>query len=119
MKALFDGIEGVQPSIISNQATAIKYIREIEIPCQLHLALCFLSLNKYHEVIYYTTQVIEKDETSQKAYYRRGLAYLHVGELTRSERDLEKANQLTNGTDPSSKEALKAVRERKARELEN
>lgn len=100
MKALFDGFaEGQEDSLIRDKDTALKYIQEVEIPVCLNLGLCYLRLGKNHHAINYCSQVLDKDEENEKALYRRGMAYLNIGELNRSRNDLIKANTLTNGDD--------------------
>jgi len=39
--------------------------------------------------------VLDKDEYNEKALYRRGLAYLHLGELNKAKEDLLRAHDLS------------------------
>jgi tetratricopeptide (TPR) repeat protein len=66
----------------------MKYIIEIEVPVCLNLGLCYNKLEKYHHTIKYCSQALDKDEDNDKALYRRGYAYLQVGELVRAKQDL-------------------------------
>ena len=68
------------------------YIVDIELPVCLNLGLCYLKLNRYHHAINYCSQALDKDENNEKALYRRGLAYLNVGELNKARVDLQLAN---------------------------
>ncbi len=43
--------------------------------------------------------VLEKDPHNEKGLYRRGLAYLRIGELNKAEIDLVKVNGLVLGKD--------------------
>ena len=51
LKMLFDH----QDNLIADEETAVKYIREIEIPVCLNLALSYLNLEQYHYAIKYST----------------------------------------------------------------
>jgi len=90
MRALFDGFgEGQEDALIKDQETAVKYIFDIEIPVCLNMGLCYLRLGKNHEAIYYCTQALEKDyQPNEKALYRRGVAYMNIGELKKARDDL-------------------------------
>ena len=94
MRSLFDGFgEGMEDALIADHETALRYIMEIEIPVCLNLGLCYLRLGKNHEAIYYCTQALDKDqEQNEKALYRRGVAYLNIGELNKARADLTTAD---------------------------
>jgi len=85
--------------MIQDTNTALRYIVEVEVPVCLNLGLCYLKLGHNHHAINYCSQALEKDEDNEKALYRRGLAYMNVGELNRAQRDLSRANDLTEGSD--------------------
>ncbi len=51
MKMIFEN----ENNIIKDQETAIKYIKEIELPVCLNLCHCYLKLEQYHFVIKYST----------------------------------------------------------------
>lgn len=95
LKMIFESDQG----LIQDQETAIKFIKEIEIPVALNLGLCYLKTEQYHYAIKYCTQVLEKDDENDKALYRRGMAYLGIGELNKAKQDLMKAHNLTGGKD--------------------
>ncbi len=108
MKMLFEQ----NNSPIQDQETAVRYIQEIEIPSCLNLALCYLKVKEYHYAIKYCTQVIEKEQDNDKALYRRGLAYLHLGELNKAKTDLMRAYELTEGKDVNVVTALSLLKEK-------
>lgn len=89
MKALFE------QSLVGDRDQALRLINEIEIPVCMNLGLCYLKLGKYHHAINYCSQALDKDDENDKALYRRGLAYMRVGELKRARTDLRKAQDLT------------------------
>jgi len=118
MKMLFEN----ENNIIGDHETAIKYIREIEIPVCLNLSLSYLKIEQYHYSIKYATQVLEKEEDNQKALFRRGKAYMMIGEFKRSKDDLNKALELSQNKDPEVIKALHELKEKqdasKRREIE-
>ena len=91
MKMLFESEE----QLIKDPETAVKYIQKVELPACLNLGLCYLKTEQYHYAIKYCSQALDKDDTNDKAYFRRGVAYLNIGELNKAKYDLVKANELT------------------------
>lgn len=77
----------------------MRYIKDIEIPVALNLGLAYLKVEQFHYAIKYCTQVLEKDEDNDKALYRRGMAYLGIGEMGKAKQDLMSAYSLTEGKD--------------------
>lgn len=51
LKILFESGE----QVVTNRESAIKLIREVEIPTCLNLAHCFIKIGRYHYAIKYTT----------------------------------------------------------------
>ena len=94
MRSLFDGFsEGQEDALIRDQETAVRYILEIEVPVNLNMGLCYLRIGKNHEAIYSCTQALDKDQTeNEKALYRRGVAYMNIGELKKARKDLVRAD---------------------------
>lgn len=114
LKMLFESGE----EIVTQRDAAIKLIREIEIPTCLNLAHCFNKMGRYHYAIKYTTQALENEPENCKALFRRAVAYLNIGELSRCKNDLMTAHELKN-LDAADKAAingafkdLKAAQER-------
>ncbi len=113
MKSLFDGsVEGRDESLIKDSDTALRYIVEIEVPVCLNLGLCYNKLEKYHHAIKFCSQALDKDEDNEKALYRRGFAYLNVGELSRAKKDLVKASEMTDGSDSNINKALQMLKQK-------
>lgn len=92
MKMIFDGDRN---AFLQAREDAVRYIAEIEIPCCLNLAHCYLKVGEWHLSIKYASQVLENDGDNVKALYRRGSAYIKVGEIKRAKEDLTAAFELT------------------------
>lgn len=92
LKMIFDGDKN---AFLESCTDAVKYIAEIEIPCCLNLAHCYLKTEEWHHAIKYAGQVLSNDEDNVKALYRRGVAYTKIGEIDRAREDLEDALGLT------------------------
>lgn len=101
LKMIFDGDKA---AFINSRQDAVKYIAEIEIPCCLNLAHCYLKTENWHHAIKYATQVLENDADNVKALYRRGVAYTKIGEIERARDDLEAALEMTQ--DANEKNAI-------------
>jgi len=50
----------------------------------LNLGLCYLKIEEFHYAIKYCCQVLDKDDENDKALYRRGMAYISIGELNKA-----------------------------------
>lgn len=109
MKMLFEN----EDNIIPDQETAVKYIREIEIPVCLNLSLSYLKVEQYHYSIKYASQVLDKEDNNAKALYRRGQAYMYLGENNKAKQDFNRALELSNGKD---QDVIKALHELKKRQ---
>ena len=46
-----------EKELVNSQEEAIRFINEIEIPVNLNMALCFLKLKQYHQVIFHSSKV--------------------------------------------------------------
>ena len=81
---------------VEDEKSAANYIYEIEIPVCLNLSHCYNKLEQPHYAIKYATQVLDKNlpfsdktnPTLEKAYYRRGIAYLKIGDLIKAKQDI-------------------------------
>jgi tetratricopeptide (TPR) repeat protein len=83
--------EGKLPS----QESAEKMVKEIQIPCLLNLALCYLKLKICHEnVVIHCSDALKIEPNSIKGLYRRSMAYLQLGQLDEAKNDLQKAIKL-------------------------
>jgi tetratricopeptide (TPR) repeat protein len=101
LKMLFDGNKA---EFLQSRQDAVKYIAEIEIPTCLNLTFCYLKTGEWHYAIKYSTQVIENDPDNVKAYYRRGVAYTKIGEISKAKENLAIALDLTQ--DPGERAAI-------------
>lgn len=83
----------------------------------LNLALCNLKLGKNHEAIYYCSLALDREESNEKALYRRGVAYLNINELNKAKSDLIRADQLTESDDINIRKALQSLQEKESAAL--
>ncbi|XP_076012589.1 peptidyl-prolyl cis-trans isomerase FKBP5 isoform X2 [Genypterus blacodes] len=66
-----------------------KRIREFLLTSHLNLALCFLRLKEFSQVVESCNKVIELDESNEKALYRRGEARLLCNEFSLAMTDFQ------------------------------
>lgn len=83
----------------------------------LNLALCNLKLGKNHEAIYYCSLALDRDDSNEKALYRRGVAYLNINELNKAKSDLIRADHLTDSDDINIRKALQSLQEKESSAL--
>ena len=79
----------------------------------MNLALCYLKIGAYSEVITYANKILDVQPQNVKAIYRRAIAYLHRGSFDEAKSDLLLANELCPN-DPSIKEGFKLYKQKKA-----
>ena len=76
LKCIFES----QDEQLLNQADkAIQFVREIETPVSLNLALVYLKVGEYQHAIRYAGQVLQNEPQNSKALYRMGVAYNKIG----------------------------------------
>eukprot|EP00357_Protocruzia_adherens_P033684 CAMPEP_0114984740 /NCGR_PEP_ID=MMETSP0216-20121206/7446_1 /TAXON_ID=223996 /ORGANISM="Protocruzia adherens, Strain Boccale" /LENGTH=323 /DNA_ID=CAMNT_0002346913 /DNA_START=24 /DNA_END=995 /DNA_ORIENTATION=- len=68
---------------------APQLVDEVQIPCNLNLALCYLKLEIYPHVIHHCNKVLELRPENTKALYRRACAHMKTGEYEIPRRDLK------------------------------
>ena len=93
MKMLFEN----EDHIIGDQETAVKFINEIEVPVCLNLSLAYLKEEHYHYSIKYASQYLEKKGDDERALFRRGKAYMYLGETNKARSDFNRALELSEG----------------------
>jgi tetratricopeptide (TPR) repeat protein len=106
MKFLFDD------NCIESEEEAKNYISDVQLPCWLNLTNCYLKTSDFHNCIYYSTKVLDLNDNSVKAYYRRGFSYLSLGEFDKAKGDLLKAHELSNKKDNEVIKGLKLLKEK-------
>lgn len=79
----------------------------------LNLAACYLRTEQYTKCISACSTAIGVNDTSAKGYFRRGQAYLKVGNVDNAEADLKKAANLSPGDVAIRKELQKVGAEKK------
>ncbi|XP_017263736.1 peptidyl-prolyl cis-trans isomerase FKBP5 [Kryptolebias marmoratus] len=67
-----------------------KLIQDYVLTAHLNLALCFLRLKEFSQVVDNCNKVIEQDESNEKALYRRGKARLFRNEYSLAMTDFQK-----------------------------
>jgi len=75
IKYLKEGGNFNKPELIST------YIKDIEIPVNLNLALCNLKINNFNNAIHHANAVLEHDPKNCKAFFRRGIAYHKIANV--------------------------------------
>ncbi|XP_034022308.1 peptidyl-prolyl cis-trans isomerase FKBP5-like [Thalassophryne amazonica] len=65
-------------------------IQEFVSTAHLNLALCFLRVQKFSQVVEHCNKVLELDESNEKALYRRGEACLSLNEFSQALANFEK-----------------------------
>ncbi|EAR82877.2 tetratricopeptide repeat protein (macronuclear) [Tetrahymena thermophila SB210] len=85
---------------IKQKEQMVKFIEDIEIPCNSNLSICNLKLKEYKQCIHFASKVIENDPNNIKCLYRRGMAHLYLNEFDDARNDFKTAYAL----DPNSKE---------------
>ena len=70
-------------------------VKEIQIPCLLNLALCYLKLKIcYENVVIHCSDALKIEPNSIKGLYRRSMAHLQLGQLDEAKSDLQRAIKL-------------------------
>ncbi|CAL9704806.1 unnamed protein product [Knipowitschia caucasica] len=72
-----------------------KRIKEFLVMAHLNLAMCFLKVKDFSQVIENCNKVIELDETNEKAWYRRGEARLLRNEFNLAMVDFQRVLQVS------------------------
>ncbi|KAI3370032.1 hypothetical protein L3Q82_024821 [Scortum barcoo] len=71
-----------------------KRIQDFILTSHLNLALCFLRMNEFSQVVENCNKVIELDGSNEKALYRRGVARLLRNEFSLAMADFQKVLQV-------------------------
>lgn len=88
--------------------------RDLKLSAHLNLALCYLKLAQYIEARDACKSALTLDSNNVKAYFRRGQAYLEIGEAELALKDFEEVLNL----DPTNKAATTQVHISKKKILE-
>jgi len=108
-----------ESDLVQEEEQALKLIREIELPCCLNLALCYNKEQQWHYTIKYASQALEKEPDNSKALFRRGYAYLQIGEFQKARTGLVRANELSSGNDGQIIQALRQLKDKLKQQGEN
>mmetsp|Transcript_31436 Transcript_31436/g.74149 ORF Transcript_31436/g.74149 Transcript_31436/m.74149 type:complete len:351 (+) Transcript_31436:54-1106(+) len=88
-------------------------VKEQTLSCQLNCAMCFLKLNNPENCRKKCNEALTLDANNVKGLFRRGCAYLLMGEPDKSEADLKTAEALSPEDAAIKKELLKVAAYRK------
>jgi peptidylprolyl isomerase len=75
-----------------------KYIKEVGIPSNLNISLCYLKNRDWDQVIQHTSKVLEMDKKNVKALYRRCLALINKKKFDKADEDLIELEELIGGS---------------------
>ncbi len=76
LKIIFD-----DEKFSEDEKKATEFIEEVGIPVHLNLAFCYLQLQDWNNVEFYSTKVLQLKPGQLKALYRRCKAYLKLGKV--------------------------------------
>eukprot|EP00854_Cymbomonas_tetramitiformis_P015615 gene15615-18512_t len=82
--------------------------KQVALAAHLNLAVCYLRLSKFPEVILECTRALEIDPANVKAHFRRGRAQHQRGETRLAKADLQAALQLAPNNAEIRRELLEA-----------
>jgi tetratricopeptide (TPR) repeat protein len=102
IKILFDE----ENCLETDEKQATDLIEEIGIPVHLNMALCFLNLEDWNNVIFFCNKVLELKPDNIKALYRRCRAFLKMKNLEKAAKDIQKLEQEL----PGNSEELKYLK---------
>jgi len=103
-------------SLPNPSAPQISEVAELKVAANSNIALCYLKLHQPEKAIQFATEVLKVDANNLKTLFRRGLAYLDLGDTDNASKDLEAALKLAP-SDPAIRQAQSALKE-KIRQLE-
>ena len=107
-------VPGAQPQILTKQQKEIK--KKTMFACYNNLSGCMLKDSRWERVVKHASLALEiQPEGNGKTFYRRGTAYLAIGDLDRADSDLKKAAVLSPN-DPAINLQLSEL-ERKMKEF--
>ncbi len=78
LKIIFDEETSLEED---NEKRATELIEEVGIPVHLNLALCYLKIEDWKNVIYYCNKVLELKPDHIKAIYRRCIALIKTKDV--------------------------------------
>jgi peptidylprolyl isomerase len=89
--------------------------KDMYVKCWGNAAMCYVKTSSWSDVIYCCNKVLnnvpEESKSNIKIMYRRGLAKMHIGELTDAKSDLMAAYEIDN----KNKDVRKAIQDLKKR----
>ncbi|KAG9138639.1 hypothetical protein Leryth_020479 [Lithospermum erythrorhizon] len=72
----------------------------------LNVAACFLKMGEYRKSIETCNKVLDANPVHVKAFYRRGMAYMAVGDFAEARDDFHKMMNIDKSSEPTAKAAL-------------
>jgi tetratricopeptide (TPR) repeat protein len=78
--------------------TLQKYVKEVGVPSNLNLSLCYINMKDWKSAIPHLNKVLEYDKTNVKARYRRCLCLCNTREFEKANEDLILLNEQIKDT---------------------
>jgi tetratricopeptide (TPR) repeat protein len=107
---------GLDASLPKPTSPQIAEVAELKLAANSNIALCYLKLRRPEKAIQFATEVLKGDANNLKALFRRGQAYLDLGDIDNASKDLDAALKLAP-SDPAIRQAQVALKE-KIRQIE-
>ena len=104
----------VLPGMKSRTLTKSQRAKQLQtqLTCYNNLSVCLLKQERWDRVVTYASQALEiQTDGRSKPLYRRGTAYLALGNLDGADADLKQAHSLSPG-DPAIKQQLALLAEK-------
>ncbi|XP_075146021.1 bride of doubletime [Haematobia irritans] len=79
-----------EPLTKKNDGMSGKDMHDLLVQVQTNLAACLLNAKRYEDVIYQTKFVENQNSPSEKAIYRRAMAYYYLAEFDLAQKTIEK-----------------------------
>ena len=89
-----------------NASVTDNAVSALHVSLNVNLAACYVALSDWPRVVDYSARAIALDADNAKAHFRRGTAFLNIGDLDNADADLQKALALNGGSDGSISRAL-------------
>ncbi|KAJ3355744.1 hypothetical protein HDU83_002749 [Entophlyctis luteolus] len=94
-------VPGMMPATLKQAPTLSEAeksdVEQNLVACYNNMAACQVRLERWDRVVANADQALKRSPNNAKALFRRGQAYLKLGELLKAEKDLKQASNLAPG----------------------